>query len=566
MADSNAKYCANCSCILLQPGKETGRLCTARIEELLRQNDPPLDVELPDCHKTVEDARATLEDLDAQIFQAQQLLSNLLSARQRAQSHFEDAKSLLHPMRSIPGDLLAEIFGYCVGYHGVDDPDALDPRAAPWLLTRVSRRWRELAVNLPQLWIYLWLDFDKHIGCIPDHRCAYRIGLFTERSKGLPMSVYLGGDGDLKHYSVLPALEVSIPRWQYLQVDLPRSTLQRLSGNNFSMLEAIYLHYDTEDEWHLNLDVFNSACVPVLRSVTGPITESWQALEHVVFPWSQLTSIPPFPAFEAVGLNVLRTMADLEELRVVALSVHTPIHNVVSLSKLRRLEILESAYASGRGKQFFSTLTVPVLTELTLVYVENSVPRFPISPLPLGNLTKLIITYDMDSHVENTVHLFRFFTLTHHVESLRLYNLSMTVELAEGLNLDKITDELPSRLPCLQFLDIGDCEYALPGGDYIPFFEMLYSRLPAVRMVEGKWGAEETGNAYAGNGQSAATRTEIDPRSRLDSSEDHRRCLKWAQIPRRLYVQMRRDWPGSFLQLASMVDLECGVAIEDIDS
>ncbi|KAF9034208.1 hypothetical protein BDZ89DRAFT_925755, partial [Hymenopellis radicata] len=94
-----------------------------------------------------------LRDLDAKISQARELLDTLLSERTQVQSHFEDAKSLLHPMRSIPDEVLAEIFDHCmVKVYKPKSPDALDPGGAPWLLTRVCRRWRALVVNLPQLW------------------------------------------------------------------------------------------------------------------------------------------------------------------------------------------------------------------------------------------------------------------------------------------------------------------------------------------------------------------------------------------------------------------------------
>ncbi|KAF9012181.1 hypothetical protein BDZ89DRAFT_931506, partial [Hymenopellis radicata] len=119
----------------------------------LRQNHPPLDVELSAFRKVAEDTRATLEDLDLKIVQARELLENLLSARQQAQSRFEDAKSILHPMRSIPSELLTEIFRYCIQTtYRVEDLDALDPRGAPWLLTRVCHRWRDLAIGSSQLW------------------------------------------------------------------------------------------------------------------------------------------------------------------------------------------------------------------------------------------------------------------------------------------------------------------------------------------------------------------------------------------------------------------------------
>ncbi|KAF9023972.1 hypothetical protein BDZ89DRAFT_937458, partial [Hymenopellis radicata] len=115
----------------------------------LRQNHPLLDVELSAFRKIADDARATLDDLDSKIVQTRELLENLLSARQQAQSRLEDAKFLLHPMRSIPNEILSEIFG-----HSLRIPTRwrLDPKGAPWLLTRVCHRWRELTINLPKLW------------------------------------------------------------------------------------------------------------------------------------------------------------------------------------------------------------------------------------------------------------------------------------------------------------------------------------------------------------------------------------------------------------------------------
>ncbi|KAF9012165.1 hypothetical protein BDZ89DRAFT_1224236 [Hymenopellis radicata] len=161
---TNAKYCTNCTLSLLQP-TEVPKTRTDRVEELLHQNHPPLDVELPAFHEVVETTPAALAALDLKIAQARELLENLLSAHQQALSHFEDAKALLHPMRSIPNELLANIFSHCVlKCHDDGDPDALDPRAAPWLFTRVCSRWRNFAVNSPQLWTYLLLDFDKHKG------------------------------------------------------------------------------------------------------------------------------------------------------------------------------------------------------------------------------------------------------------------------------------------------------------------------------------------------------------------------------------------------------------------
>ncbi|KAF9016237.1 hypothetical protein BDZ89DRAFT_1075817 [Hymenopellis radicata] len=564
MADAtNTKHCPNCASILLRPGEEVGGTRTARVKELLRQNHPPLDVELFAFRKIADDARATLDDLDSKIVQARELLENLLSARQQAQSHLEDTKSLLHPMRSIPDELILEIFGHCISRIPNDqDPDALDPKGAPWLLTRVCHRWREVAINSPQLWTHLFLDFDRQMDHITDLQCAYKVGVFTDRSRGLPMTVYLGSEESLKGRPVLPVLEVSIPRWNAF----PEITLQTF--------EKLFLRdNDFPDEWDISLDVFDSTNTPALRNLEVPMDESWLALKHVVLPWSRLTSITSFPAFDADGWNCLRTLVNLEDLQVdvIVSHHHRPIRDIVPLPKLRYLTITEHYNAPGSSKEFFSALAIPALSELTLECHDKSVLHFPASPIPLGNLMKLDITCDMNSHEENTEHLLNFLTLTHHVECLRLKDSGMTVEFADGLNLNKITDGLPARLPCLQFLDIDDCEFAPTANDSDPLFEMLYSRLPAAT-VEGKQGVEETVNVNTlcnagmnGNGLSAATNqsgTDFDSRCRLNS-EDHRRCLKTVRFPRWLYVQTRRERPETFLELTSRAELECGVATRD---
>ncbi|KAF9012951.1 hypothetical protein BDZ89DRAFT_1077153 [Hymenopellis radicata] len=358
------------------------------------------------------------------------------------------------------------------------------------------------------------------------------------------MDVYLGSVKSIADHPVLPVLELSIPQWRYLIVDLLPASLQSLSGHSFLNLQRLKLiQYESD----LHVDVFQLMRAPVLREFVVFPRQSWHAFEHVPFPWSRLTSVTHFPAFDVEALNYLRTMADLKELDVLASSeTRTPIHDVVSLSKLRCLTITESEDATGRSKEFFSALKLPALSELTLKFVRESVSHFPISPLPLGNLTTLDIHGGMNSHKENTQSLLNFLTLTHHVDSLRLSDNAMTLEFVDGLNLVKLTGGSPVRLPCLRVLDIGECGIAPTlNNDLDELFEMLYSRLPAVT-VGGKQGAEEKVNANATGAEHA-----------------HRRCLKTVRFPRCLYVQTRTEWKETFLELTSRAELECGVTVRD---
>ncbi|KAF9029367.1 hypothetical protein BDZ89DRAFT_950595, partial [Hymenopellis radicata] len=122
---------------------------------------PPLDVELADFRLVAENAPEILQDLDEKIVLAKEMLDNLVRARSQAESHLADAKSLIHPMRSLPYEVVAEIFSHCVPTWTMNNASthSLDPRLAPWTLTRVCFRWRHIALSLPNLWTYIGLDF-----------------------------------------------------------------------------------------------------------------------------------------------------------------------------------------------------------------------------------------------------------------------------------------------------------------------------------------------------------------------------------------------------------------------
>ncbi|KAF8887678.1 hypothetical protein CPB85DRAFT_1163909, partial [Mucidula mucida] len=125
-------------------------------------NHPPLDVELADFRLVVDKSPEILQDLDEKIAQARETLDYLLQARKQAESHLADANCLLHPIRRLPNEIISEIFFHCVpNWHtrlSFSSEFTLDPRTAPWTLTTVTRRWRDIALSLPQLWTYIRFD------------------------------------------------------------------------------------------------------------------------------------------------------------------------------------------------------------------------------------------------------------------------------------------------------------------------------------------------------------------------------------------------------------------------
>ncbi|KAG2152571.1 uncharacterized protein EDB93DRAFT_1336514 [Suillus bovinus] len=55
----------------------------------------------------------------------------------------------------LPKEILAEIFLYCMPVYEISTPS---PHVAPLLLTRVCKRWREIALDMPNLWCRLRLE------------------------------------------------------------------------------------------------------------------------------------------------------------------------------------------------------------------------------------------------------------------------------------------------------------------------------------------------------------------------------------------------------------------------
>ncbi|KAG1813978.1 uncharacterized protein BJ212DRAFT_1432772, partial [Suillus subaureus] len=65
-------------------------------------------------------------------------------------------RSLSSPIWRLPTEILSEIFLYCLPE---DEHLVYASRQAPMLLTRICRRWREVAVGFPRLWCRLKVVF-----------------------------------------------------------------------------------------------------------------------------------------------------------------------------------------------------------------------------------------------------------------------------------------------------------------------------------------------------------------------------------------------------------------------
>ncbi|PBK79445.1 hypothetical protein ARMGADRAFT_885885, partial [Armillaria gallica] len=113
---------------------------------------------------TASQSSELLSVLKEKIDHARQMLNALLDGQAKVAENLRAAKTLLHPIRSIPDDVLKHIFSFCV--HEVYDileeddvPNSLGSRKPPWTLSQVCRSWRRVSLSTASLWRCLSIDF-----------------------------------------------------------------------------------------------------------------------------------------------------------------------------------------------------------------------------------------------------------------------------------------------------------------------------------------------------------------------------------------------------------------------
>ncbi|KIK54874.1 hypothetical protein GYMLUDRAFT_176624, partial [Collybiopsis luxurians FD-317 M1] len=131
---------------------------SSHFQTLLKTNQSLTEGEERNFKTFVRDGNSKLSALDARIALVKNLLEDLERVRGELDLALNEQKKLLHPMRSMPTDLLVEIFKHGSGLY--DDPKelfrsdwhSLKLTLPPWVYGRVCRRWRDISVRTPILW------------------------------------------------------------------------------------------------------------------------------------------------------------------------------------------------------------------------------------------------------------------------------------------------------------------------------------------------------------------------------------------------------------------------------
>ncbi|KAF8442927.1 hypothetical protein L210DRAFT_3534464 [Boletus edulis BED1] len=312
-------------------------------------------IEPPPSLASISHLRDALSSLDTQ-------MASLLSQRQELELHLEQAVHSQSPIYRLPEELLSSIF--VIGVCQSGDQDSLLVSS----LMLVSRYWRDVVVNTPELWATI---------CISPHDSLQKARRKLARSKSVPLDITVNFSP--RTDNATSVMESIIRAMDLVRPALWRARSFRLSVPNKPQAHAALIRCKED--------------APLLETLSICIFHSMQE-DHCSSPCLPLFNghIPrlrscSFTSFNfswdkrmVSGLRMLRGCPQLEELALRNMSDTDPdatahpeldfmFNKVVKLPRL----VKASFYYAGnmRVRMLLSQISFPALESLEFCYLDN---------------------------------------------------------------------------------------------------------------------------------------------------------------------------------------------------
>ncbi|KAJ7827568.1 hypothetical protein B0H13DRAFT_2439230 [Mycena leptocephala] len=317
----------------------------------------------------LEADRARVADLEAQISHLERSLFALQEEKILAQERLDSYK---YPVLTLPNEIVSEIFIHFLPTYPLFPP--LTGLLSPTLLTRICRRWREIALGTPALWCAISTSCRDGI---PSKQKAHIFDLWLNRSRCCPLSLQLGGGNP--RLDITQVLKTVIPRrarWEHLDLYLPPSHL-----HIFDSPMPLLRHLDLElsDYLATDSDVLATFCdVPLLHSV---ILDA--SAVRLMLPWAQLTSLTLLRVYPRQCVPILQKTTNLVHCKL-EVSFDSDTDQPGPDITLLYLESLSIDQCSATPvTDFLETFIVPALHRL-------KIPEAFIGPNAIDSLTGFI--------------------------------------------------------------------------------------------------------------------------------------------------------------------------------
>ncbi|KAL0570987.1 hypothetical protein V5O48_010972 [Marasmius crinis-equi] len=281
-------------------------------------NKPPSPDELGSLRAGYETISRSESTLDSEISRLEASLADLKEKKQKTGELLAVYRSVFSPLRQYPNEILGQIFGLCVeeserdyAYHDAEESRSskyfsltIDTGKCPWVLGQVCRRWRGIALSLPDLWTRINVDGGALPPEIVEDHVERRVSMALERARDRPLSVSLSQDSCRERVFSMVCSRSSQWKDAYIFVGISGLKMLTPCRGSFPMLSTLYLDLE-EDGWQEHeqdeavknaaLSVFCDA--PELHKVTltGYLAPITSPLITQIIPWKQITRLEMNP-------------------------------------------------------------------------------------------------------------------------------------------------------------------------------------------------------------------------------------------------------------------------------
>ncbi|KAJ7023473.1 hypothetical protein C8F04DRAFT_970166, partial [Mycena alexandri] len=118
--------------------------------ELRRSNAVPSESQSIEFVRQIGVATTAISEIEAKMQDLRRVFDDLVVQHHALLDFVADHQKVLAPVRTLPNELLVEIFLRCVER---DSSCEWDPHVDPeWVLGRVCSQWRTVALSTPRIW------------------------------------------------------------------------------------------------------------------------------------------------------------------------------------------------------------------------------------------------------------------------------------------------------------------------------------------------------------------------------------------------------------------------------
>lgn len=389
--------------------KTPSRVDIPRRPDILQTNEPPSDADFNLLRDTRSYAKGRVALLDTQIAAMQKAIENCIEEKATLQSAVEECDRILHPIRRMPVDIMAEIFFLVVYKHLAlcEQPfyarrftcikrqlrSSLDPRQVPWSLAHVSHRWRSMVLSSPRLWALIRITEKDY----KSEGSANSLSVQLQRSAACSLSVVVA-DSPPNPGPVMLLLLSSSSRWTELSFRVTPNSLRHFTPitGAIQKLQLLDLlgHPDFSigslsiGESRILEDAFRAA--PSLRTVK---TDNPELMYSCTLPWSQILELEITKVTS--WRKLIRFVERMPNLQKITCSIQTVGEQWPFKVDLPHLKALRLEFVYQRNERKHTTLSIGTLLALEFLEIQYDVPAYD-TVLTLGSpsypIKSLILT------------------------------------------------------------------------------------------------------------------------------------------------------------------------------